>query len=74
MAWSQDDVITSAQNGAAMNFNNGTAITHTNIHGTSQFVGPSGTNGLGGYNRVEASGEINGRLYDRFDDITYYTT
>lgn len=72
MAWSQDDVITSVR-GGAMVFNNGTAITHTNIHGTSQAIGPSGANGLGGYNLVETSGEINGRLYDRFDDVTYYS-
>lgn len=72
MAWSENNDVIASAKGGAMIFNNGTAVTHVNIHGTMQYIGPSGANGLAGINVVQSSGEINGNLYNRFDDPSYY--
>jgi len=73
MAWTENDDVIASANGGAMIFNNGAAVTHVNIHGTAQTIGPSGSDGLAGINVVQSSGDINGNLYNRFDDNDYYT-
>jgi hypothetical protein len=67
------DVITNAHS-SATGINNGVAVVFTNIHGTSQAIGPSGVDGLAGISVFQTSGEMNSKWYDKFDDITYYTT
>lgn len=65
----ENDVVTKAH-ASNTAINNGTAIVFTNAFGTSQSVNPSGQ---GGINVVQTSGEINAKLWYRFDDTTYYT-
>ena len=71
MAAGENDVVTNAH-ASATGINNGAAVTYTNIHGTSCTIGPSGLLGLGGVNVIQTSGEINAKLWDRFDDVGYY--
>ena len=69
MAAGENDVVTNVHV-SATGINNGTAVTFTNIHGSSQTITPSG---FGGMNIIQSSGDINAKLWNRFDDPDYYS-